>query len=360
MRLSFFLAALVLLLKSPAMGSDPSASPAKTELHILIDVQENVTFKRPGWKIYNRATLGTVLQRGDLLYTPRAGDAVVVCADLAIHKIAGPFSAVPCGSAPPLLVMGSSLLNPMRSGQISETPILVSPRATKLLSHYPSFHWISLPSISRVRVRLQGPNIDWVREVPASQRLTYPDSEPPLVSGSIYRVTIFEPETKRSSEADTSSQTFRVMDSAEAAEVVATGKKIRSLPISPFGRSLLEANLYAGNDLNAEAIEILERLSVGTREPVIFRSLGDLYLRIGVVRLAQERYRKAVEFSRRKRDIEGQAIACDMLARIAYFVSGDTNAAIGYLRKSAKFYRQLGERERLQKVEALSVRIRKP
>ena len=89
------------------------------------------------------------------------------------------------------------------------------------------------------------------------------------------------------------------------------------------------------------------------------RSLGDLYLRIGLNRFAEERYLQALGLSQRLNDVEGQALAQNALG-LVYEALGNKGEALQRLQKAMEWYRKLGDAKRIEEIREQLGKMQQP
>jgi hypothetical protein len=310
-------------------------------VHFLVVAQGSVSVKRERWSTYAPALFGTILHYGDLLRLDGSAQATVVCADLTVANVSGGTNGLPCKVVQPVLVHNGSMVNPTRGTPSGEFPLVVTPRKTKLLNPHPTLRWTVVPGATSYTISVRGPNVNWSTTVTSGTEVVYPANAPALVPGSTYKVIVVT--GNRSSEEETlPGLGFTLLKSDETTTVLEGETKIRALGLADAPTRLLLANLYASQGLTAEAIEQLEALSGTSQEPAVLRSLGDLYLTLGLNRLAEARYLRAVNLSEHANDIEGQALAQRALGAI-YEAIGNPGEAAQRLRKAVELYQQLGD-----------------
>ena len=340
----------------------PQPTPARpagggTESGLIVGVQGDAAVKRAGWRDYAPALFGAPLRRGDLLRLGSAGSATVACADLKLATVEGGVSGYPCQTAPrtPLVYEGT-LLNPTRGDNGSgDTPLVISPRKTKLLNPRPVLRWQPMPGAKSYKLSLRGTN--WTAEMSGASELPYPDSAPALQPGVTYRLVVTAGD-RSSSEEPGAGLGFSVLGAAEAKAVKEAEAKIRALSLTETATALLIANVYATNGLYAEAVEGLERLP-GPQEPAVLRLLGDLYISTGLNRLAEERYTTALARSEALSDVEGQAQAHHALGRI-YDALGNPAEARRHLSGALALYDRLGDAKQAAEAKAHLDALPKP
>ena len=181
---------LILALFASACGgaTTPTSAPAAADsgVHLLVALEGNLSVKRQGWSDYTPALFGMVLHSGDLLRLEGTAQATIACADLTVARASGGVSSVPCTVIKPVLVYGSSLINPTRADAPADIPIVLSPRKTRLLSARPTIRWTPIAGVSTYKVSVRGPNLTWSTEVTDQTTLVYPDVAPPLTAGAAY------------------------------------------------------------------------------------------------------------------------------------------------------------------------------
>ncbi len=110
---------------------------------------------------------------------------------------------------------------------------------------------------------------------------------------------------------------FRILPENESRRVKDAVKRLERLGLPDEARLYAAALLYLGNELTAEAIDILEPLVRGkARGAGVFLTLGECYRKVGLVLPAEERYAKALALAKAAGDIEGQAMALEGLAEV--------------------------------------------
>jgi lipopolysaccharide biosynthesis regulator YciM len=82
-------------------------------------------------------------------------------------------------------------------------------------------------------------------------------------------------------------------------------EQLVKLDLADETKSFALANLYRVHDLNAEAIATLEALvKRGSQTAAIDRTLGDLYLEVGLNSLAENYYMRASQLAAEAGDVE--------------------------------------------------------
>ena len=330
--------------------------------HVVVHITGSIKVKREGWKHFAPAMFGTMLRRGDTLLLEEPAHATVVCSDLTMRDVPRGVSGVPCKAASSDLVYKQSRIHPLKGSVSDEFPVIISPRKTKLLNPRPTLRWTPVKGISQYKVSIRGSdNISWTMDAASNTEViefSYPSGAPALKPGAAYKVTVTA--GNRSSDSEPLPDLgFTVLEPGKVQEVRDREKKIRTLGLADAPTWFLIASLYASQDLNAEAIEQLEGLGE-LKEPAVMRSLGDLYLKIGLSRLAERRYLRATELSQDANDKEGQALAEAALGRIYHEVFSNRTEAARHLKIAKQLYEGLGDAATAQQLQERLVKLRSP
>ena len=274
----------------------------------IIEAKGEVWLKREQWSDYRRITVGTKLYPGDLLQPAPQARVLVQCANgttiwsVPAGVISGATNGCPPQAVPVFRKTGD--IAPLRSGINPLIPYIISPRRTLLLNPLPKLRWNAVPGASRYRVSLIGDEeVIWgtlVRET----EVVY-SGEPPLESGVVYLLSI-EADTGASSlEDDSPDLGFSLLEENEATVVRDAVEQLVNLDLADETKSLALAHLYMVHDLKAEVITTLEVLEKrGSQIAAIYRTLGDLYLEVGLNPLAQSYYLRATQLAAEAGDLE--------------------------------------------------------
>jgi hypothetical protein len=351
---------LVLLILSLAScgGTRPTATPATDDATvsagqagIIVTVQGDATVKRAGWQNYAPALFGAPFRKGDLLRLATAARVVVACADLKLSELPAGVSGFPCKPAadPGILVYAGRLASPTRGEPgMGEYPVVISPRATKLLDTRPTLRWTAVPGAASYRLSLRG--TAWSTTIDGATEMSYPSDAPALKPGTAYRLVV-EAGQRSSAEEAGAGLGFTLLEADEAEAVHAAEATIRALGLADAATRLLVANLYANHGLYAEAIDVLDPLA-NSGEPAVPRLVGDLFLSIGLNRHAEESYLQALRLSEGASDVEGQAATHAVLGNI-YETLGNRDETVRHWQAAIAGYEQLGDQARIAQLRDL-------
>jgi len=313
-------------------------------LNLALFINGQVSVKEKGWNKFAPVVFGTILHAGDLLRVDPASQVKVVCSDLTLHTIEAGTTGIPCtGERGMLQASNGSLINPTR-GWTNDglSPVVLSPRKTKLLSSHPMLRWTPIRGASTYRVIVRGPKVYWTTQVATKNETPYPDSAPLLESGVSYKL-IVETSDGISSSEPSPELGFSILDSKAAQEVQSVQKRIEGLGLPEGPTQFLIAHLYAANGLNAESIQRLEVLSSKFKAAAVERLLADLYLRIGLPRQAEVSYLNSLDLAREEKDEVGQMIVHLALAHIYEQTLGNQKAAGEHLDATLAIANKIGD-----------------
>jgi len=353
--------AISLLLLGSIIGCAPSGQPstplpATTLLpNLLVHFEGEVQVRKANWTAYLPASFGMELRRGDLIWTGQQSNATISCSDGSVVIIGSDYEGpIPC---PWARSAWPTPIPPPRKEQPSAIPFIISPRMTKVATPNPLLKWNLVSGATKYTVIVRGGGPEWRTDTVASE-IVYPNDAPPLRPGIAYKLVVIEQSSQRSSEEEQlPGLGFSLLTPEETQAMHKAEAKIRALGLAEAPTRFLIANLYATQGLNAEAIEQLEDLSNTLEEPAVVRSLGDLYLKIGLSRLAEECYLQALELSRRANDVEGQALAQNGLG-LVYAGLGNKDYAIQHSQSAMELYQKLGDAQMVKQIQEQLAELR--
>jgi tetratricopeptide (TPR) repeat protein len=244
------------------------------------------------------------LQQGDLLRVPLGSQLRVACADATLVTVKES-SPVPCRTEGALRQVRSP--DSSRNGNSQPLPIILSPRATKLLQPRPLLRWAAVPGQSRYELAIKdlvAGKTHWSTVVKDKTELLYPKEAPPLIAGRGYLLQVTAGGSSSDSEGPMD-RSFSVLEPEEAAAVQNVERALTALQLPPEKIRFLAASLYFHHALYAEVMGRLEGQPEVSQESAPARLLAEAYLRTGRLREAGGLLRKAVELSGKAQDIEG-------------------------------------------------------
>ena len=320
------------------------------QVGLIIHANGSVELKRPGWETYQPTGVGAALYTGDLL-KPAAGITVLLQCN------SGEEWQVPAG-IPSGVVNGCPVID-TEPGDRDETrgsgglnadiPYIISPRKTNLQGDRPTISWNPVEGATVYRVRVQGPGVDWKREVSATE-LEYPEEEPPLQPGGYYQVIVRAGD--KSSIHDRGTKLgFKLLSEEERQQIQSQVARVREQDWSEAEKTLAIAHLYSQKGLRMEAIELVEALiELGGQPATIFWMLGELYWQVDLPLLARDNYLKAFQLAEEEDNLWQQTAAAASLAKL-YEAIDDKEKASEWRDRAREGYEALGDRAALRRLE---------
>ena len=302
---------------------------------------------------------GMLIRRGYLLTLDPAAKATVICGDGKTRELAPGPHGCPCTKPCTPEVCGinydGSTIGSTRGPDTDAGlfPVVISPRRTMLRNLRPTIRWGPIAGAkdkTSYSVTLYGDRMKviWTRDVVSETKLSYPDEEPSLTPGQVYKFVVTS--EGLSSEQDHSPGLgFTTLTTDQALALADEEIKIKLMRMPETQTRFLVSNLYAARELYSEAIEQLQDLYTTMKEPAVVRMLGDLYATIGLNREAEKKYLEAFSLTPAS-DLEGVGLIQQNLAQV-YENLGIFDRAIARLGEAIRAYRRLRNTSR---VKALS------
>ncbi|WP_199349974.1 hypothetical protein [Nostoc flagelliforme] len=260
--------------------------------------------------------IGRIVSKGDEHF----GKGSLICEGEKLEVLNGGYIRMLCFSSGSLLNLSSGVIssdkcakpesylpncNPtdvklcqIRKGGIAEgnKPTVISPYTTSILNPRPEITWTPVRSAISYKIRLSSYEFEWEKVVNQTQ-LTYPADEKELQPGNAYRIDVFA--YKDGYAITAHSRIVNLLSVSYQEEIAQEVKRIKELGL-PLDEAVLDIDaIYMSRNLLNETIEILKAQTVtGTRNPSIYRVLGDRYLRVWLPNSAKHEYTIAVELAK--------------------------------------------------------------
>ena len=350
---------LIALLSLVVVGALVQRGSAIAQTAYINEIKGKVELKRKTWSEFRAVSrVGTQLSDGDQLRRASSAVVIIACPNgkkqpvriaeerLGLKQICPQWKVVISKGPPPLISIG---------GVNAQIPYLISPRRTLLLSNTPTLRWHPVPGATQYTVQVITPKgTVWQTQVKEPQ-VTYP-SQPALQPGIPYSVVI-QTNTGKSSQSETSTGTeFILLQGTEAKAVQAEvqqllqgdlSDEVKALKLAAYYRNyrVPQSSAYGlsektanGYRLSAEAIAALETLiTQGKRSPLIYRTLGDLYLQTGVMNPAENAYLREIENIQSFEDLEEWSLSLYGLGELYEVSQNLQQALIFYTQAKAGF-----------------------
>jgi len=333
---------------------------AIAETPYIDSVQGNVELKRKtvneaGFRVIKRGPVS--LSVGDQLRLGSGAVATIICPGknkpreirqagerLGVQKLCPEWKAIVKKGPPPLIAI---------SGTNPQIPFLITPRRTLILDPKPTIRWNPVPGSSQYTVKIvNAQGIVWQTQVKESQ-VTYSGTSA-LQPGIPYSITI-QTNTGKASQSEAGSE-FILLRDAEAKVVQAAVNQIAQSDFNADIKALKLVDYYSTYEvpeplayglsektaksyrLNADAIATLKTLIAQDKQsPLIYRTLGDLYLQTGVMAPAENAYLRAIETVQSLEDLEEWSLTLYGLGELYEVTQNLQQALIFYSQAKAGF-----------------------
>jgi hypothetical protein len=330
------------------------ATPGLTQqegLNFISEMRGTVEIKRNGRENYQRAYGGEFLNPSDRLRLGQGASAKVVCNNLSVWnpQSKGEFLVSQgCTSATrAVLTRPNNDRSPTRNANDPTIPYLISPRNTAILTRQPTLTWNPVAGATSYQVQVSGPGVNWKTEVRQPQ-LVYLGSEA-LQGGKRYWVTITADHGVSTKNNDNAG--FTVLSDADTQRVKTQIAQLQQQPLSDKSKVLALAHLYRSNNLNAEAIAVLEKaVKEGNPTTAVYQLLGSIYQQVGLNLLAKERYLTGLNRAKAEQNWEAQGIIQESLGEVEEALD-NLKPALQCYQEAQGSYRMLGDEAKVQKLQ---------
>lgn len=194
--------------------------------------------------------------------------------------------------------------SPTRAGNDSRIPYLISPRNTAILKQQPTLSWNPVKGATSYRVQISDGEVNWTTDV--NQPMVVYSGKSPLKPGVFYEVVITANNGISTKNID--EPTFFVLGNSDIQQVKTDIAQLQQQPLNTESKTLALAHLYRSKDLNADAIDVLDKLvKGGSKTTAVYQVLGSIYQHIGLNLLARERYLTGLKLAQVEKNLEAQA-----------------------------------------------------
>jgi hypothetical protein len=125
------------------------------------------------------------------------------------------------------------------------SPIVLSPRKTKLLSRYPTIRWTPLKGGARYHVSIRGPDFSWTSDSTTATTFVYSGKAPKLEPGTDYKVIVVA-DGRAVSDEPGLGLGFSIIGTKEKDVVLQEQHQIEHFSLPQGPTQFLIAHLYAG------------------------------------------------------------------------------------------------------------------
>ncbi|WP_341531452.1 hypothetical protein WKK05_37730 (plasmid) [Nostoc sp. UHCC 0302] len=178
----------------------------------------------------------------------------------------------------------------------SDEPTIISPYSTSTLNLRPEITWTPVRGATSYKVQAKSYEFGWEKIV-SQTRIAYPSDEKEFQPGRSYTIYVFAYKDESVLNYD---ETFvNVLPVASQEKIAQKIKRIKDLGLPPDETVLDTDAIYAAENLLNETIEILKTaIATPSRNPTLYRVLGDRYMRAKLPNEAKPQYIKAAELAK--------------------------------------------------------------
>ncbi|MEM8719518.1 MAG: tetratricopeptide repeat protein [Cyanobacteria bacterium P01_G01_bin.39] len=309
------------------------------------ELEGEVTIQHNSSGDFRPAFPGDPLDTNDKIQLRAGASAIVICSNGEPWEVpTGVISDIPesCSGGTVLVRSDSNRLKSRNIGN-PNVPYVISPRGL-LAEELSQIRWNKVADANSYNVQiLEGSEEIW-SQTTSDTEISY--SAQLLEPGLGYEVVV-ETDNGISSRVE-GVNGFRLLEESESQPILANAETIKQQELSQESKSLALAYLYLSQDLNSEAIAILENLiEAETQKTIVYRLLGDTYRQTGLSALAKEHYLNGLTLAEAEGNSPGIASIKFGLAEAEYAL-GNEDDAVTWMEQAQKEYVVLGDESNQQ------------
>ncbi|MEH1911889.1 hypothetical protein [Nostoc sp.] len=246
---------------------------------------------------------GSLICKGDTIEVVNGGYVEFLCfgsgnilnlssGTIPLDKCAEPDEALP--TCNPTNTDGCRIQKGGREG--NDEPTIIYPYSTSTLNSRPEITWTAVKGATSYKVKVKSYEFGWEKVVNQT-RLAYPSDEKEFQPGTPYTIDVF---AYIDGEAFSYDETFvDVLSVAKQEQIAQKIKRIKDLGL-PQDETILDIDvIYTAENLLNETIEMLKTaIATGSRNPTLYRVLGDRYLKAKLPKSAKSEYLTAAELAK--------------------------------------------------------------
>jgi hypothetical protein len=337
-----------------------SLPSATLGLSLTVTAEGEFYLRREGWSRVTIVRGTTIIFSGDLIKPVPGEQVTVFCSDgtpRRLHEdIEHSLSSLGCPTNPePSLRRDSNRIRPPRNPINLQIPYIISPRATTLLfDSKPTLRWHQARGANSYEVQIirlnEDQQVEVVWERKGFKETTVVPNDLFLKPQVTYWLTVKADNDKFSYDEGAVGIGFKVLDEPETQRIRMVKQKLDFLEVSDEAKALVLAEFYTERGLIVDAIQTLkDAIAKGNQTAIIYRTVGNLYYRIGLGFEAKPYYSEAVKQAEDSENVEEQALALEQLGEV-YASLGQKDKAIYWLRQARTKYELLGDLLHVQKL----------
>lgn len=287
---------LILLVTSSAWGQQ------RILLHNLC--------KEPSGRVYSTGDRflrsGRYLCQGERI-NPQNGSAVkVLCflnRKILYLKQSTIFNAQICAS-PPNEAVQCSVLNIVPCphdykgpDEEKNLPIVTSPYGSSIINNRPEISWRSVPGADSYTVVVLGNGVEWEKDVKNTTSIPYPKEQKELQYDNTYTITVISNHGDQA--LNSSPLVVHLLPVDDVQWIKDEVKQIKDFGLPPDEAAFRDLDaIYMSKLLLDESIKTLKaRVMAGSKNPTIYRLLGDRYLGALLADEAEQSYTIAAQLA---------------------------------------------------------------
>jgi len=325
----------------------------KASAQVVVALTGTVKWKPPGGR-FNPVTVHMTLRQGSLLQLGEGASVEISCPDGQPVNWTTQGTSGLARICLPARTISGRIITPRTGAQ--DIPYAILPRATAILTNKLTLRWNAGIGSDSFTLTIRGQGLNWTQQVNRIDVCREQTCEfiylgnPPLQTGTAYRLVIEADNGRSSAEETTGGLGFKLLDAAQSAEVNQISERIKAQDLSNISKALALANLYISYDLLSEAIQALEAIPQSQKTAEIYRQLGDLYRQIGLPLEAEVQYTESIKLAKAIGSKLELAAAQAGLGEVNYAL-GRREKAVQLLQAAKAIYQELGDRQQVSVLE---------
>lgn len=202
---------------------------------------------------------------------------------------------------------GRTCIKPKGPGEDENAPTLITPYGLVILNMNPTLSWSATPLATSYIVQVEGKGVSWSVVVEKTQ-LPYPKEQPAMQPGNVYNVNIIANQADEPIAA--SASVVLIASSDKMQQIANTINRLQNFNQSQDELTIDIDRVYEAHNLVNESINLLKaRTEGGTKNPTIYRLLGDRYLEAYLASAAVSAYSTATKLAEKENNAEELAKA---------------------------------------------------
>lgn len=310
-------------------------------LFFITEFEGEVKIQQNSEGDFRPAYFGYPLDIDDKIQLGAGASATVLCSNSEPWEVpTGTISSIPEDCS------GGSILVRSDTGRVKsrplgyrEIPYVISPRDS-LAEEVFLIRWNEVDDVNNYHVQiLEGGEEIWSKKTNDTE-VIYSD-ESLLEPGLGYEIVVTTDSGTSSRKAGING--FQLLEESESQLILTKAETIEQQGLSQESESLALAYLYLSENLNSEAIAILEDLvETETQKTIVYRLLGDTYWRTGLNVLAKEHYLSGLTLA----EAEGNSLE---IASIKFglgeaeYALNNEDEAVSWMEQAQDEYVELGD-----------------